>query len=44
CGFATPARYDAAMMRNEIGGVMISDVKAPAHQHEAAPDLQYVEL
>jgi NADH-quinone oxidoreductase subunit G len=44
CGFGPPARYDAATVRDEIGGVMISAVKSPVHQHEAVPDLQYVEL
>ena len=44
CGLASPARYDAARLRLEMGDAFASDVTHPAAEHEREADLQYVEL
>jgi len=44
CGFAPPARYDAAGVREQFGGPLTTDVKHPVVYHEVEPDMQYVEL
>jgi NADH-quinone oxidoreductase subunit G len=43
-GVEKPARYDAAAVRAEIGGALVSEVHLPGGARQREPDMQYVEL
>ncbi|MCX5660221.1 MAG: molybdopterin-dependent oxidoreductase [Planctomycetota bacterium] len=44
CGLGPRGVYDAAKVRQEIGGVFVTDVRHPAAEHDATPDMEFVEL
>jgi len=41
---ADPQRYDAAKVREEMGGVFVTDVHAPTKRDARKPEMEYVEL
>lgn len=44
CGLATPSLFDAAKVRQAMGGVFVSGVHLPPPIHEQEADLEYIEL
>ncbi len=44
CGLGEPIIYDAAKVRQDMGGVFVSDVHHPSDAFQREPDMQYVEL